>query len=106
MVQFVQKEILVQIAVSELKQHVHLLDEAKVEDIEVTKRGRPFVVVVDAGRYQKLIANSKDKKMEEKTFDDALKEATGLMKGIKDPVAWQRALREEEDRDIYAEMGL
>jgi len=96
-----------QIAVSELKQHVHLLDEAKVEDIEVTKRGRPFVVVVDAGRYQELInENRKDKKMEDKTFDDALKEATGLMKGIKDPVAWQRALREEEDRDVYAEMGL
>jgi len=49
-----------QIAVSELKQHVHLLDEAKVEDIEVTKRGRPFVVVVDAERYQELIANKQN----------------------------------------------
>ena len=37
------------------------------------------------------------------TFDEALAAVYGIFKDITDPVAWQRALREEEERDIYAD---
>ena len=46
-----------QITATQLKQQTHLLDRAVVEDIQVTKRNRPFVVIVDAKRYEELIAN-------------------------------------------------
>ncbi len=48
-----------QITATQLKQQTHLLDRAVVEDIQVTKRNRPFVVIVDAKRYEELIANQK-----------------------------------------------
>ena len=48
-----------QITATQLKQQTHLLDRAVVEEIYVTKRNRPFVVIVDAKRYEELIANQK-----------------------------------------------
>jgi len=41
---------------TQLKQKTYL-DNAIKEDILVTKRGRPFVVIMDATRYEELIAN-------------------------------------------------
>ena len=42
------------VTASTLKQHFHLLDEARREPITVTKRGRPYVVVLDHETYRKL----------------------------------------------------
>jgi len=42
---------------TQLKQETYLIDNAIKEDILVTKRGRPFVVIMDAKRYEELIAN-------------------------------------------------
>jgi len=45
------------ITATQLKQQTYLIDNAIKEDILVTKRGRPFVVIMDAIRYQELIDN-------------------------------------------------
>jgi len=42
---------------TQLKQETYLIDNAIKEDILVTKRGRPFVVIMDTKRYEELIAN-------------------------------------------------
>ena len=42
---------------TQFKQQTNLADNAVKEDILVTKRGRPFVVIMDAKRYEELIAN-------------------------------------------------
>jgi prevent-host-death family protein len=42
---------------TQLKQETHLIDNAIKKDILVTKRGRPFVVIMDATRYEELMAN-------------------------------------------------
>ena len=45
------------ITATQLKQQTYLLDRAVKEDIQVTKRDRPFVVIVDAQRYEELLEN-------------------------------------------------
>ena len=42
------------ITATQLKQETYLIDNAIKEDILVTKRGRPFVVIMDAKRYEEL----------------------------------------------------
>ena len=54
------------ITATQLKQQTYLLDSAIKEDIQVTKRDRPFVVIVDAQRYEELLANQKKNKNEKK----------------------------------------
>ena len=43
------------ISASEIKQNSTLLQNALREDLLITKRDKPFVVVMDYQRYQKLI---------------------------------------------------
>ena len=50
------------ITATQLKQQTYLLDTAIKEDIQVTKRDRPFVVIVDAQRYEELLKNQKEGK--------------------------------------------
>lgn len=42
---------------TQLKEKTSLIDNAIKEDILVTKRGRPFAVIMDATRYEALMAN-------------------------------------------------
>jgi len=51
------KRYIMTITSTQLKQETYLIDNAIKEDILVTKRGRPFVVIMDAKRYEELIAN-------------------------------------------------
>jgi len=46
---------------SEIKQNSTILQNALRGDMLITKRDKPFVVVVDFKRYQELIKNSKQK---------------------------------------------
>ena len=55
------------ITATQLKQETYLIDNAIKEDILVTKRGRPFVVIMDAKRYEELINNQLSE--EEKQVD-------------------------------------
>ncbi len=74
------------ISASEIKQNSTLLQNALREDLLITKRDKPFVVVIDYKKYQELINSSTkpDKKdwMDE-TFDimDA-KESDELLETI------------------------
>ena len=55
------------ITATQLKQETYLIDNAIKEDILVTKRGRPFVVIMDAKRYETLVNNQLPE--EEKQLD-------------------------------------
>jgi len=50
------------ISASEIKKNSTILQNALREDMLITKRDKPFVVVVDFKRYQELIANEKKQK--------------------------------------------
>lgn len=62
------------ITATQLKQQTYLLDTAIKEDIQVTKRDRPFVVIVDAQRYEELLANQKSEKRDTKALLEAFRE--------------------------------
>jgi hypothetical protein len=62
------------ISASEIKQNSTLLQNALREDLLITKRDKPFVVVMDYKRYQKLI--NPPKKEDEKDWMD---ETFGVM---------------------------
>ena len=67
------------ITATQLKQQTYLLDTAIKEDIRVTKRDRPFLVIVDAQRYDDLLANQKEEKRDTKAL---LKEFKRLSKNV------------------------
>lgn len=54
------------ISATQLKQQSHLLDHVKKEDIIITKREKPFAVVVDIERYRTLIKEAEAGKIEQK----------------------------------------
>ena len=59
------------ITASEIKQNSTILQNALKSDMLVTKRDKPFVVVVDYERYRELIAKSENKNQQnwiEETF--------------------------------------
>ena len=58
------KRYIMTITATQLKQQTYLLDTAIKEDIKVTKRDRPFVVIVDAQRYEALLGNQKEEKQD------------------------------------------
>jgi len=60
------------ITATQLKQQTYLIDNAIKEDIKVTKRDRPFVVIVNAQRYEELLRNQKEKKPDKKAKLKAL----------------------------------
>ena len=58
------KRYMMTITATQLKQQTYLIDNAIKEDIKVTKRDRPFVVIVDAQRYEELLQNQKEEKID------------------------------------------
>ena len=59
------------VTASEIKQNSTILQNALKDDMLVTKRDKPFVVVVDYERYRTLIAKSENKNQQnwiEETF--------------------------------------
>ena len=59
------------VTASEIKQNSTILQNALKDDMLVTKRDKPFVVVVDYERYRELIAKSENKNQQnwiEETF--------------------------------------
>ena len=55
-----------QISTTELKQHINILSSVKDEDIILSKRDKPFAVVVDYQKYQDLIKESQEREIEKK----------------------------------------
>jgi hypothetical protein len=59
------------VTASEIKQNSTILQNALKGDMLVTKRDKPFVVIIDYERYLKLISNAKKEKNQnwiEQTF--------------------------------------
>lgn len=54
------------ISATQLKQQSHLLDHVKEEDIVITKREKPFAVVIDIERYRTLVKEAEAGKIEQK----------------------------------------
>lgn len=79
------------ISVTQLKQQTHLLDHVKQEDIIITKREKPFPVVIDIERYRALIKEANESKLEHKLA--ALSQLGSFSLGGKD------------FRDLKSEMG-
>ena len=88
------------ITATQLKQQTYLLDRAVKEDIRVTKRDRPFVVIVDAQRYEELLENQKEEKRDTKAL---LKEFKRLRKNVSvlDPSIDILKMEDEMYNDIF-----
>lgn len=54
------------ISATQLKQQSHLLDHVKDEDIIITKRDKPFAVVIDINRYNALIHDANQSHIDQK----------------------------------------
>jgi prevent-host-death family protein len=67
---------------TQLKQQTYLMDNVSKEDIVITKRSRPFAVLVEIQRYKQLIHN--DKKDDKQKKLDALKTLGSYNLGGKD----------------------
>lgn len=85
------------VTASEIKQNSTILQNALKDDMLVTKRDKPFVVVVDYDRYQELIANSKKRKQK-----NWIKETFGVM-SIKES---EELLNEIYDNRVNKEIDL
>ena len=70
------------ITATQLKQETYLIDNAIKEDILVTKRGRPFVVIMDAKRYEALVNNQLPEK--EKQLDIPKEPRAGWAENFKE----------------------
>ena len=88
------------ITATQLKQQTYLLDRAVKEDIQVTKRDRPFVVIVDAHRYKELLKNQKEEKRDTKAL---LNEFKRLRKNVSvvDPNIDILKMEDEMYNDIF-----
>jgi len=54
------------ITATQLKQDTHLLSYAKDEDIIITKRSKPFAVVIDYEKYMELTQDIQKAKIQKK----------------------------------------
>ena len=74
------------VTASEIKQNSTILQNALKDDMLVTKRDKPFVVVIDYERYRELIAKSRNQNREnwiEETFGVmSVKESEELLNDI------------------------
>jgi PHD/YefM family antitoxin component YafN of YafNO toxin-antitoxin module len=88
------------ITATQLKQQTYLIDNAIKEDIKVTKRDRPFVVIVDAQRYEVLLENQKVDTRETK---ELLEEFKRLRRNISkvDPSIEILKIEDEMHSDIF-----
>lgn len=89
------------ITATQLKQQTYLLDKAIKEDIQVTKRDRPFVVIVDAQRYEGLLANQKEEKRDTKSLLDEFKRVSKNITVLDDKSIDLCKVDEEMYSDIF-----
>jgi len=54
------------ITATQLKQQTHILSHLKDEDIIVTKRDKPFAVIISYEKYQEMIAQNRQQSIDKK----------------------------------------
>jgi prevent-host-death family protein len=84
---------------TQLKQETYLIDNAIKEDILVTKRGRPFVVIMDATRYQELIGNQLSEEDKIKQLDEPKEPRKGWDEKFKDMNETQYLKSSKKNKD-------
>jgi len=55
-----------QITSSKLKQQINILSSVRNEDIIITKRNKPFAVVIDYDKYQQIMNQINNQELEKK----------------------------------------
>ena len=88
------------ITATQLKQQTYLIDNAIKEDIKVTKRDRPFVVIVDARRYEALLENQKVDTRETKELLEEFKRLRSNISKV-DPSIDILKIEDEMHSDIF-----
>jgi len=71
-----------QITSTKLKQQINLLSNVKEDDIIVTKRDKPFAVIIDYDKYTKLMQQLQSQELEKKL--NALESLNSFNLGGKD----------------------
>ncbi len=89
------------ITATQLKQQTYLLDTAIKEDIKVTKRDRPFVVIVDAKKYEELLKNQKKEKRDTKALLEEFKRVSKNITVLEDKTIDLCKADEEMYSDIF-----
>ena len=70
------------ITATQLKQQINVLNHLKEEEIVVTKRDKPFAVIVDFDKYNTLVSEAKGKSIVKKL--EVLKSLSSFSLGGKD----------------------
>ena len=89
------------ITATQLKQQTYLLDIAIKEDIKVTKRDRPFVVIVDAKRYEELLENQRPRRKDTKSILEAFQKESQNISALQDKSIDLCKVDEEMYSDIF-----
>ena len=95
------KRYIMIITATQLKQQTYLRDTAIKEDIQVTKRDRPFVVIVDAQRYEELLANQKSEKRDTKALLEEFRKVSQNITILEDKTIDLCKVDEEMYSDIF-----
>ena len=77
-----KKGLILQITSTKLKQQINLLSNVKEDDIIVTKRDKPFAVIIDYDKYTKLMQQLQSQELAKKL--NALESLNSFNLGGKD----------------------
>jgi len=79
------------ITATQLKQETHLLSNVINEDIVITKRSKPFAVIIEYEKYEELTKELNDTKTQKKL--DALNSLNSFHLGGKDVTEIKREVK-------------
>ncbi len=82
------------VTASEIKQNSTILQNALKDDMLVTKRDKPFVVIIDYERYRELIAKSENKNQQNWIDETFGVMSTGESQDLLDDISRSRVNKE------------
>ena len=91
------------ISISEIQRNLHKLDNFDIIEVVDKKRNQLKGYFLDKKYHGYVEDIVRD--LEEKKSDALFDKVRGIIPSTIDPVAWQQALREENESDPYEEMG-
>lgn len=91
------------ISISDIQRNLHKLEEFDIVEVVDKKRHQIKGYFLDK-KYHDVVEKLLREKEEK---EDIFERARGILKqGDIDPIAWQNSFREENERDVYKELGL